>query len=246
MGLSIGQVKVDEKLNEITAIPELLELLDITNAHITIDAIGTQEKITKKIVKKCGHYVFKVKENQRELQKDIRRYFDKINNLKAHKDIIWKEVSDKKNHGRIEKRNYYLSYDVNSIEDKKKWETIKGIAYVRVERTIGDETSITDNYYIIDYKIEIDKLEEAIRDHWNIECGLHRRLDVILDEDHSRNRVGNSINNLAIIRKIVFHLASLDTSFGTKKMPLQRKLTRYMLDFKNIERLIFEVIPSIS
>ena len=102
VGLSIGQVKVDEKLNEITAIPELLELLDITNAHITIDAIGTQEKITKKIVKKCGHYVFKVKENQRELQKDIRRYFDTINNLKAHKDIIWKEVSDKKNHGRIE------------------------------------------------------------------------------------------------------------------------------------------------
>ena len=149
MGLSIGQVKVDEKLNEITAIPELLELLDITNAHITIDAIGTQEKITKKIVKKCGHYVFKVKENQRELQKDIRRYFDKINNLKAHKDIIWKEVSDKKNHGRIEKKNYYLSYDVNSIKDKKKWETIKGIAYVRVQRTIREETSITDNYYII-------------------------------------------------------------------------------------------------
>ena len=104
----------------------------------------------------------------------------------------------------------------------------------------------TDNYYIIDYKIEIDKLEEVIRDHWNIECGLHWRLDVILDEDHSRNRVGNSINNLAIIRKIVFNLASLDTSFGTKKMPLQRKLTRYMLDFKNIEMLIFEVIPSIS
>ena len=103
VGLSIGQVKVDEK-NEITAIPELLELLDITNAHITIDAIGTQEKITKKIVEKGDHYVFKVKENQRELQKDIRRYFDKINNLKVHKYIIWKEVSDKKNHGRIEKK----------------------------------------------------------------------------------------------------------------------------------------------
>ena len=246
MGLSIGQVKVDEKSNEITAIPELLELLDITNAHITIDAIGTQEKITKKIVEKGGHYVFKVKENQRELQKDIIKYFDNINNLKAHKDIIWREVSDKRNHGRIEKRHYYLSYDVNTIKDKKKWETIKGIAYVRVERTIGDETSITDNYYIIYYKIEIDKLEEVIRDHWNIECGLHWRLDVILDGGHSRNKVGNSINNLAIIRKIVFNLASLDTSFGTKKMPLQRKMTRYMLDFKNIKRLIFEVIPSIS
>lgn len=117
---------------------------------------------------------------------------------------------------------------------------------MRVERTIRDETSITDNHFIVDYKIEIDKLEEVIRDHWNIECGLHWRLDVILDEDHSRNRIGNSINNLSIVRKIAFNLANLDTSFGNKKVPLQRKLTRYMLDFSNIERLIFEIIPNIS
>ena len=102
----------------------------------------------------------------------------------------------------------------------------------------------SDNYYIIDNKIEIDKLIDAIRDHWNIECGLHWRLDVILDEDHSTNKVGNSIENLSIIRKIIFNLASLDNRFG--KVPLQRKLTRYMLDFENIEKLIFEVIPSIS
>lgn len=246
IGLSIGQVKVEEKSNEITAIPELLDLIEIKGAHVTIDAIGTQEKITKKIVEKKGHYVLKVKENQKELQKDVRGYFDKINNLKAHKEIIYKVKEEKKNHGREEKREYYLSYNVKSIKDKEKWETVKAIAYVRVERTIEDETSITDNYYIIDYKIDIDKLEEVIRDHWNIECGLHWRLDVILDEDHSRNRVGNSINNLSIVRKIVFNLASLDESFGKQKMPLQRKLTRYMLDFKNIERLIFEVIPSIS
>ena len=205
-----------------------------------------KKKITKKIVEQGGHYVLKAKENQKELQKNIRSYFDKINNLKAHKDIIWKEVTDKRNHGRIEKRNYYLSYDTNTIKAKKKWETVKAIAYVRVERTIEDETSITDNYYIIDCKIDINKLEEVIRDHWNIECGLHWKLDVILDEEHSRNRKGNSINNLAIVRKIVFNLASLDNSFGTKKMPLQRKLTRYMLDFKNIERLIFEIIPNVA
>ena len=110
IGISIGQVKVDEKSNEITAIPELLDLLDITGSHITIDAIGTQEKITKKIVEQGGHYVLKAKENQKELQKNVRSYFDKINNLKAHKDIIWKEVTDKRNHGRIEKRSYNLAY----------------------------------------------------------------------------------------------------------------------------------------
>ena len=107
VGISIGQVKVDEKSNEITAIPELLDLLDISGAYIIIDAIGTQEKITKKIVEQGGYYIFKAKENQKELQKDITRYFDKINNLKAHKDIIWKQVTDKRNHGRTEKRSYY-------------------------------------------------------------------------------------------------------------------------------------------
>ena len=85
---------------------------------------------------------------------------------------------------------------------------------------------------------------KVIRDHWNIECGLHWKLDVILDEDHSRNREGNSINNLAILRKIIFNLASLDNSFG--KITLTKKLTRYKLNYKNIERLIFDVIPSVS
>ena len=130
------------------------------------------------------------------------------------------------------------------IKDKEKWKTVKAIAYTKVSRTYNDETIITDNYYIIDYEISIEKLVETIRDHWNIECGLHWKLDVILDEDHSRNRINNSINNLSIMRKIIFNLASLDNSFG--KVPLQRKLTRYMLDFTNIEKLIFEIIPSIS
>ena len=106
-----------------------------------------------------------------------------------------------------------------------------------------EEVRETEHYYIIDYEIDINRLEYVIRDHWNIECGLHWKLDVILDEDHSRNRVRNSISNLSIIRKIVFNLASLDMSFG--KVPLQRKLTRYMLDDKNIENLIFKVIPAL-
>ena len=103
---------------------------------------------------------------------------------------------------------------------------------------------MSEDYYIIDYAIEIDKLIEAIRAHWNIECGLHWRLDVLLDEDHSRNRVGNSINNLSILRKIIFNLITQDNSFG--KISFTKKLTRYRLNPKNIEKLIFEVIPSIN
>lgn len=243
IGLSIGEVKVDDKSNEITAIPELLDLLDIEGATITIDAIWTQEDIVNKIVNKGGHYVLPVKDNQRILKKEIKSQFDSYNNLLGNPEVFHKSTVDK-DHGRIEEREYYLTYNTSKITDKEKWNTVNAVAYMRVTRTERDETTITDNYYIIDNKIEIDKLIDAIRDHWNIECGLHWRLDVILDEDHSTNKVGNSIENLSIIRKIIFNLASLDNRFG--KVPLQRKLTRYMLDFENIEKLIFEVIPSIS
>ena len=243
IGISIGQVKVDDKSNEITAIPDLLDLLDLEGVTITIDAIGTQEEIVNKIVDKGAHYVLPVKDNQRELKKQIKSHFESYNNLYGNSEVFYKKGIEK-DHGRIEEREYFLSYNTTKIKDKDKWKTVKAIAYTKVYRTFRDETIMTENYYIIDYEISIEKLIESIRDHWNIECGLHWKLDVILDEDHSRNRVNNSINNLSIMRKIVFNLASLDNSFG--KVPLQRKLTRYMLDFNNIEKLIFEVIPSIS
>ena len=137
-----------------------------------------------------------------------------------------------------------MVYDTNKIKDKTKWKTVKALLYVKIQREENDELKVTDNYYIFDYEIDIEEAEKVIRDHWNIECGLHWKLDVILDEDHSRNREGNSINNLAILRKIIFNLASLDNSFG--KITLTKKLTRYKLNYKNIERLIFDVIPSIS
>lgn len=243
IGISLGQIKVDDKSNEITAIPDLLDLLNVEGATITIDAIGTQEKIVNKIVDKGAHYVLPVKDNQKELKKQIKSHFESYNNLYGNNEVLHEKTIEK-DHGRIEEREYFLSYNTSKIKDKDKWETVKAIAYTKVYRTYKDETIMTENYYIIDYEISIEKLIESIRDHWNIECGLHWKLDVILDEDHSRNRVNNSINNLSIMRKIVFNLASLDNSFG--KVPLQRKITRYMLDFNNIEKLIFEVIPSIS
>lgn len=243
IGISLGQIKIDEKDNEITAIPDLLDIIDIEGATITIDAIGTQEKIVNKIVDKGGHYVLKVKDNQKVLKNNIKKYFDKINNLYGNEKIMYKKTIEK-DHGRSEIREYFLSYNISTITDKNKWKTVKAIAYTRVQIMQNDEVMITDNYYIIDYEIDIHRLEHVIRDHWNIECGLHWKLDVIFDEDHSRNRVGNSINNLSIIRKIVFNLVNLDNSFG--KVPMQRKLTRYMLDDKNIENLIFNIIPNIT
>lgn len=243
LGLSIGQVKVDDKSNEITAIPDLLDLIEIEGATITIDAIGTQFEIAKKIVSKGGHYVLKVKKNQPELLKQIKSQFNSYNNLYGNSEVFYKKTIEK-DHGRGEIREYFLTYNTSKIKDKEKWGTVKAIAYVKVITESEDEVKETDNYYIIDYQIDIEKLEKNIREHWNIECGLHWRLDVILDEDHSRNRKENSIQNLSALRKIIFNLITQDTSFG--KISFTKKLTRYKLNPKNIENLIFEVIPSIN
>ncbi len=242
-GISIGQIKVDDKSNEITAIPELLDLLDIKSKIITIDAIGTQEEIANKIVyEKKAAYILKVKDNQKDLKDDIKTYFD-IELKRDSSDIAISETSYEKNHGRIEKRTYYISYDVNCISKKQKWKSVKAIARMDVYREENGIASTTKNYYILSQQFNIERFIQTTREHWNIECSLHWRLDVIMDEDHSVNKKGNSIDNLAIIRKIVFNLARLDTSMGD--ITLKKKMTRYRTDFTNIENLIFNVIPSL-
>lgn len=241
LGISIGQVEVDKKSNEIKAIPDLLKILNIKGNYITIDAAGTQEKIMRQIVDQKGHFVLKVKGNQKTLNNDIQKYF--CNNLGKTKNIIFKETRFEKNHGREEYREYYISYDVECITNKNKWDKVASIGMVRVYRKVKDNLVVKDHYYIMDTKIDINMFEKCTRSHWNIECGLHWRLDVILNEDHSRNRVGNSISNLSIMRKIVFNLIKLDKSFGN--ISFEKKMSRYKVDFTNIENLIFNVITQI-
>lgn len=243
IGISVGQLKVDDKSNEITAIPELIKLLDIEGKIITIDAIGTQEEICNLITskEKKGDYILKVKDNQKDLKDDIKTYFD----LGLKRDdiniAIW-ETDYEKDHGRIEKRVYYLSYETDCISNENKWKSVQAIGRIDVHRIENDKEKITKHYYILSKNFSLETFIKTTREHWNIECGLHWRLDVILDEDHSRNRVGNSIDNLSLIRKIVFNLTKLDKSMG-KKLTLKQKMTRYTSDFKNIENLIFNVIP---
>lgn len=243
IGISIGQVKVDDKSNEITAIPELIQLLDIEGKIITIDAIGTQEEICNLITskEKKGDYILKVKDNQKDLKDDIKTYFDLAIKREDTDIIIW-DTDYEKDHGRIEKRVYYLSYEVDCIENKAKWNSVKAIGRIDVLRIENNQEKMTKHYYILSSEFNIQTFINITRQHWNIECGLHWRLDVIMDEDHSRSREGNSIDNLSLIRKIVFNLARLDKSMGDK-LTLKQKMTRYMSDFKNIENLIFNVIP---
>lgn len=241
-GISIGQVEVGKKSNEIKAIPDLLDLLDITGCYITIDAMGTQDDIAKKIIRLNGHFVLKVKGNQPTLCADLTSYFR--DNINVSEDIAMKETDFEKNHGREEYREYYLSSDIGCITNKKKWNMVSSIGMIRVYRKENDELKISDHFYIMDTNINMEMFMKTTRSHWNIECGLHWRLDVILNEDRSRNRVKHSISNLSIIRKIVFNMVRMDNSFG--KLTFEKKMTKYKTDFSNIENLIFNVIPKIS
>lgn len=131
---------------------------------------------------------------------------------------------------------------MDTRNSKRKWKSVKAIGKVTIYRNENGKETTTENYYILGTKMTIDMFEKATRNHWNIETQLHWRLDVILDEDHSTNKQGNSIENLSIIRKIVFNLVRLDSSMGNN-LTMRKKLTRYTLDFKNIENLLFNIIP---
>ena len=244
IGISIGQVEVDKKSCEKSTIPTLLDIIDIKGCYVTIDAIGTDENIAQKIVSKNknGHYVLKVKGNQKTLQGEIQKYFD--DNIGKTKKIQTEVTPIECNHGREELREYYISYDISCISNKEQWDTVQSIGMIRVYKKVKDKEEIKDQYYIMDTQIHMETFIRATRGHWNIECGLHWRLDVIMNEDRSTNKKGNSISNLSIVRKIVFNLVRLDKTFG--ETTFKQKLTRYKYDFANIENLIFNVFPEVS
>jgi len=238
VGISIGQVKVDEKSSEYKAIPELLELIDIKGCTVTIDAAGTYIPIAEKILSKGGDFVLKAKENQPNLLADCKFLFDN------ETENILREETVEKDHGRIETRKYYLyNNSKNAIIDPKWDKIVNSIGKIEITREyVGyGKKTVTEHYYVMNKNMTVDRFKKATRSHWGIECSLHWVLDVIFNEDSSRNREGDSIHNLSLVRKIVFNLVKLDDSFG--KVPFNRKLTNYQHNFSHIENLIFSVIP---
>lgn len=241
IGISIGQVKVEDKSSEYTAIPELIDLIDIKGCTVTIDAAGTYPMIAEKIVSKEAAFVLQAKENQPNLLADCKYLFEN-----ESKNSLRDEVTEK-DHGRFEKRKYYLYNDAkNAIIDPKWSKMVNSMGKIEVTREyLGtDKKTVTEHYYVMSRNMTMEQFKKATRSHWSIECSLHWVLDVIFNEDSSRNRLGHSIHNLSLIRKIVFNLVKLDLSFG--KVPTNRKLTNYQHDFSNIHNLIFSILPSLS
>lgn len=217
--LVLGQVRVNEKSNEITAIPKLLEVLALDNCIVTIDAMGCQSEIVKKIRSKNADYILAVKNNQKQLYQDIEEEF------RFGKDIQEHQTQDL-DHGRIETRKCSLVKNFQFIENNSKWEDLETVVKIESIREFKNSDKPTEKavrYYISNLDAEAEDFQTAIRSHWGIENKLHWTLDVAFGEDASRKRAGNSSQNFASLNKIALNLLKNEKSskIGVKSRRLK-------------------------
>jgi|APSaa5957512622_1039677.scaffolds.fasta_scaffold39907_2 predicted transposase YbfD/YdcC len=219
--LVLGQLKTAEKSNEITAIPELVKVVNIENSIVTIDAMGTQKSIATAIIEEKGDYILQVKGNQPTLEKDVIASFK--NNLESDNMKSYIQPIGKKKHGRFEGRKYYITEDLSGISQKDNWTGLKSIGMIESIRIVDGNTSITQKYFICSINDYVKTFAGASRQHWGIEVKLHWRLDVIFDEDLSRIRKGYAPENFAIIKHIA--LAMLMKEKSSKKGVARKRLS---------------------
>jgi predicted transposase YbfD/YdcC len=213
--LVLGQRKVDEKSNEITAVPQLLKMLDITGCIVTVDAISTQTKIAKTIIDQGGDYILAVKENQGHLYEDIHDLFEEDwqHNFEDAPYSYAKTVN--KDHGRIEIRQCWTISDpeyLANVRELKRWSDIQSLVMILSERRMGEESAIQDRYYISSLESDAEKILKAKRSYWGVENRLHWVLDIAFNEDHSRVRKDNAPHNFAVLRHMALNLLKQEHS----------------------------------
>jgi len=219
----LGQLAVDEKSNEITAIPKLLDLFNVRGATITIDAMGCQTEIAKKVVEKKGNYILAVKDNQKTLHQDIREYFEGLEqgDIRELPEDVWITGEERK-HGWVERREVRSVTDIGWLECKDAWKDLKTVIQYRSWR----DGTMTDRYYISNADISAMEFYQSIRGHWSIENRLHWSLDMIFREDASQVSTGHAPENLDILRKMALSLlraAGNPREKGKKKMTGPKK-----------------------
>jgi predicted transposase YbfD/YdcC len=208
--LILGQVKTDDKSNEINAIPELLKTLDIKGCVVTTDAMGCQKEIVRQIVDQGADYVLSLKGNQGNLHKEVELFFQDAKK-DGYKDVTREtHTTVDGGHGRVETRTYTVTADVDWFEEKSKWKKLTTFGMVESTREIGDQTTHETRYYISSLPCDAKRFAEAARDHWGVENSLHWCLDISFGEDDSRVRSGHAPANLAIIRRFALSLIKQD------------------------------------
>jgi predicted transposase YbfD/YdcC len=231
--LLLGQVAVDDKSNEITAIPRLLELMELHGAIVTIDAIGCQKEIAAKIRERGGDYVLAVKGNQEHLEEDVIAAFV-AEQEKPHNKISTATTTEK-GHGRIETRVVETMPVPGTVRNLEEWKDLTTIGRVtRMYQERGEEKSEV-RYFISSLKSKVKRFGQAVRGHWGIENGLHWTLDMYFGEDRHRARTANAAENLGLLRRWVLSLLRQDT---TVKGSIAKKRYQATLDVQNVEKIL--------
>ncbi|NLE45811.1 MAG: ISAs1 family transposase [Chloroflexi bacterium] len=206
--LVLGQVKVDEKSNEITAIPALLRVLDLSGCIVTIDAMGCQKEIAAQVIDQEGDYVLAVKDNQPQLSEKIAKLF--VHSRMPLSDLPSDDATrTEKGHGRLETRSCQV-LDVREwlyyLDTERAWAGLRSIVRVTARRQVGEERSEETRYFISSLPCDAPRLLQVVRDHWGVENGLHWVLDLAFQEDASRIRKDNSPENFSRLRRLALNL----------------------------------------
>lgn len=208
-GICLGQVQCNEKSNEITAIPQILDMLTIKGCVITIDAMGTQTKIAKKITEEGGDYILSVKGNQGGLEAEVEAT---CNRNRCVSDT----TAVDKGHGRIETRRCEVFNKGLIVDKENRWDGLKTVIRITSTRETGEKKETSTRLYISSLNTDND-FNQLIRDHWAVENNLHWTLDMVFREDEQRKRAKHAAENFAIVRKIVLNLLKKDTQKGSLK-----------------------------
>lgn len=246
-GVSLGQVATNKKSNEITAIPELLKILDISGCLITTDAMGCQSDIAADIVNRGGEYLLAVKGNQGLLYRDIAACFARLQSTDERVAdpqlvaLLQTNTTENSGHGRTEKRVCdVLSgvYVINQLRHKNNWlnlSTIVKMTAIRTNKKTGVVTEAT-RYYICSLQHPTaERIQRSVREHWGVENGLHWTLDMAMREDESRIRTDHAPANMAVVRHIALNLVRMDT---TRKVGIKASLKKAGWDTKYLEKLL--------
>jgi predicted transposase YbfD/YdcC len=227
--LTLGEVAVAGKSNEITAIPLLLELLDLRGALVSIDAMGCQKEIARKIVAGGGDYVLAVKGNQDHLLEDVQATMTRALDGDLPADAVLQHSTTEEGHGRHERRSYVIVHDVKGIRDRHAWPELKAVVMCCSERTVKGQTTTEVRYYIGSRKMGARKYAQVLRGHWSIENNLHWQLDISFGEDASRIQQRHAAANFALLRKMALSL--LKQNPRKDSIARKRKAASWDFDF---------------
>jgi predicted transposase YbfD/YdcC len=215
--LVLGQLAVDDKSNEITAVPKLLEMLMLKGTLVTADALNCQRAIAEQVVAQGGDYVLALKGNQGTLHDDVRLFLDDRQRLARPR-----HTTVEGDHGRIETRTSEVVSDITWLQEHHQWPGLAAIGKITRHREIAGKTATETAYYLLSTPLSAERFAQAARDHWGIENGLHWVLDVTMNEDQARNRADNGPQNLALLRRLALNLAKLEPSKGSIKGKIKR------------------------